>query len=230
MNKFSEGEQLALSLFERRKSARAFVSDQISDDQIHEILSLASQAPSGGNMQPWQVNVLKSATIRSLSETIHEAANNKNNKADDDYQFYPLQQLEPYASRIEQSTRDMYESLGLGTRDVAQKREEKLRNFDFFGAPVGLILTIDRRLQKGSWIDMGIFIGYLLHAINALGLECCVQGSFSSYGNIVRAILKLSEDNIVVCGVAIGKADPNAPINNQPRRRMALNEFVNIHP
>ncbi|MEM8540796.1 MAG: nitroreductase [Pseudomonadota bacterium] len=218
------------TLVRERRSVRAYLSRPVDKQTILQILDLARQTASGGNMQPWQVHVLHSETIAKLHHEISDEVEKNGFGSDGDYQYYPTASVEPYDERIKQSGLDLYSSLSIGPRDTARKRQQKLRNFEFYGAPVGLLITMDRKLAQGSWIDIGLFLNMLTLAISDAGLACCTQASFSSYGDIIRRTLKLSSDSLIICGVALGYEDKTDPINALPRRRKALEDFVEFHP
>jgi len=217
-------------LARRRRSVRAFLDKDVSRAQIETVLDVARHAPSGGNMQPWQVHVLGRQTIDELRDAIRAAIAAPGHQEAGDYRYYPAKPVAPYGDRIRQAGHDLYKALGIDRRDVAARREQKLKNFDFFGAPAGLLVTIDARLERGSWIDVGLFLNALSLAVVSQGLGCCLQASFSSHGDVVRKVLDLDARTLVVCGVAIGHADESHPVNGQPLRRQDVAEFARFHP
>lgn len=181
-------------------------------------------------MQPWQVHVLFQETIAELYKEIARDISKNGFAANGDYQYYPSRNIPQYKERVNQSAQDLYTSLEIGRRDTRQKREQKIKNFDFYGAPVGLIVTMNRDLAQGSWIDIGMFLNTLSLAISESGMGCCLQASFSCYGDIVRNTLKLDQENLIICGVALGYEDKSDPINTLPKRRKTINDFVEFHP
>jgi nitroreductase len=217
-------------LVRRRRSVRAYLDTDVSRAQIDAVLDVARHAPSGGNMQPWNVHVLGRQTIGDLRDAIRVAIAEPDHDETGDYRYYPARPVAPYADRIRQAGHDLYDALGIGRRDVGARREQKLKNFDFFGAPAGLVVTIDAQLEKGSWIDVGLFLNALSLAVVSQGLGCCLQASFSSHGDAVRQVLGLDAETLVVCGVAIGHADEDHPVNRQPLRRQDVGDFARFHP
>lgn len=217
------------ALCKQRKSVRAFNRTQIDKAIIEQMLSLAATAPSGGNMQPWKVHVLTGGKRRDLSTALKKAYVTKPNLAKDDYIYYPPTALQPYSERIIQAGADLYQSLSIERRDVKARRDQQMRNYDFHGAPVGLILTMDARLQAGSYVDMGIFISHILMAAESLGLATCAQASFISYADIVRSTLNIAKTEKVICGIALGYEDKDHPINLYKRPRIAIEDFVEWH-
>ena len=218
-----------LNLISERRSVRSFTDQTVTNDQILKLLETVRHAPSGGNMQPWRVHVLGKSTISILRQSIENHIE-KNGFSDfGDYRFYPDRKKQSYWQHIKQSGKDLHDQLGIQRRDTQKIRAQKRANFRFYGAPVGLIVTLNRELEKGSWVDVGLFLGILTTAISSVGLGCCVQGSFSSYGDIVRSTLSLDQDDLVICGVAIGHPRADDPINQLPHRRLKIDEFVRFH-
>lgn len=219
-----------MALMRDRRSVRAFLPTPVKKESVEQILDIARYAASGSNMQPWQVHVLFQETITELYTKIAQDVSANSFKASGDYQYYPTVLDPPFRQRVKQSGEDLYASLKIGPRDTADKREQKLRNFKFYGAPVGLIVTMNRRLAQGSWIDIGIFLNALSLAVSESGMSCCLQASFSSYGDIVRNTLKIDQENLIICGISLGYEDKSNPINSLPKRRMTIDEFVEFYP
>lgn len=218
------------TLMQNRRSVRAYLPTPVDKKTVQQILDVARYAASGGNMQPWQVHVLFQKTIAKLHGEIKHEVTKNGFAANGDYQYYPATLQQPYKERVNQSGQDLYKSLDIGPRDTFRKREQKLRNFEFYGAPVGLIVTMNRQLSQGSWIDMGLFLNALSLAISDSGLGSCIQASFSSYGDIIRKTLKLDANSLVICGVALGFEDKSSPLNTLPNRRIAVEDFVEFYP
>ena len=225
----SNQHDLLAKLMTQRKSTRRFLQKPVKRDDIEKILKLASTAPSGGNMQPWNVHVVTDQALEKLASAVKQAYLAKPSQAREDYSYYPAQPLEPYTDRIAKAGTDLYDSIGIGRRDVAARRAQQMRNYEFHGAPVGLILTMETKLQTGSYVDMGIFISHILLAAEHLGLASCAQASFISYADAVRAALKLPQSERIICGIALGYADLEHPINQYERSREPLDAFVRWH-
>ena len=229
MNPFNAPEQRQLDVYAalyQRKSIRAFLPDPVPRTVIERILAAAARAPSGTNIQPWQVRVLSGAARARLVAAVlsFRAANpGVENWA---YPYYPTKWKEPYLSRRRKVGWDLYGILGITRADSALMRAQHNRNFTFFDAPVGLILTIDRDLERGSLIDCGMFIQSLMLAAEAEGLGSCTQACWAAHPDIVAATLSLAADEQVVCGVALGRPDPHAPANRLVTERAPLADFV----
>ena len=209
-----------------RRSVRAFLPDPVDDETIRDILRVASRAPSGTNMQPWKVYVTKGEAKQRISDAILNSGIRAEKAKWDEYRYYPDQFFEPYLTRRRAVGFALYGALGLGRRDVDQMRAQHDRNFIFFDAPVGMIFTIDRRLNQGSWIDHGMFLQSIMIAAREHGLETCSQAALANYSAVLHRRLRIPEEQMVVCGMAIGFADTNAKVNTFRTGRMALDEFV----
>jgi len=209
-----------------RRSVRAFLPHPVDEATIRDILDVAARAPSGTNMQPWRVYV----TTGKVKEQIGEAILNSGIRAEkanwDEYKYYPDQFFEPYQARRRAVGFALYGILGIGRRDVDQMREQHDRNFVFFDAPVGMIFTIDRRLNQGSWIDYGMFLQNIMVAARARGLHTCPQAAFAPYHNQIRPVLGIPPEEIVVCGMALGYEDASKPENNLRTDRAPQEEWV----
>ena len=209
-----------------RRSVRAFLPDPVADDTIREILEVAARAPSGTNMQPWKVYVAKGETRRRIGEAILNSGVRAEKAEWDEYKYYPDQFFEPYLARRRANGYGLYGVLGIGRREVDKMRAQHDRNFIFFDAPVGMIFTIDRRLNKGSWIDYGMFLQNIMIAARARGLHTCPQAAFAPYHRQIRPILGIAEEEIVVCGMALGHEDTSKPESTFRTDRAPLEEWV----
>ncbi len=143
-----------------------------------------------------------------------------------DYRYYPETFFEPYLARRREVGWGLYSLLGIGRGDTDKMRIQHARNFRFFAAPVGVIFTIDRRLEIGSWLDYGMFLQNVMVAARGLGLDTCPQAAFANLPNTVRAALGLPFEDVVVCGMAIGYADPDAIENTLQTTRVPAREFT----
>lgn len=209
-----------------RRSVRAFLPDPVDEAMIRDILDVASRAPSGTNMQPWQVYVTSGEVKDRIADAILNSGIRAEKAAWDEYKYYPDQFFEPYLTRRRTVGFGLYSSLGIGRREVDRMREQHDRNFVFFDAPVGMIFTIDRRLNQGSWIDLGMFLENIMIAARGRGLHTCPQAAFAPYHNQIRPVLGMAEEEILVCGMAIGYEDTSKPENNFRTERAPQEEWV----
>jgi nitroreductase len=209
-----------------RRSVRAFLPDPVDPETVKDILRVASRAPSGTNMQPWKVYVVTGAKKQAIADAILNSGIRAEKAKWDEYKYYPDQFFEPYYARRRAVGFALYGALGIGKRDVDQMRAQHDRNFVFFDAPVGMIFTIDRRLNQGSWIDHGMFLQSIMIAARGRGLHTCPQAAFAPYHNQIRPVLGIPDEEIVVCGMALGYEDATKPENGLRTERAPLEEFV----
>lgn len=209
-----------------RRSIRAYKSDPVSLEVVRDIVALGRHAPSGSNIQPWRVHVLTGTALRRVGEAIQSAflSDEPGHKRDYDYYTDPI--YEPYLARRRQCGWGLYGTLGIGRGDREKSRAYRATNYDFFGAPVGLVFTIDRKLEKGSWLDYGMFLQTIMLAARAKGLHTCPEAAIASYPDIVRRELGITDDWVVICGMAMGHADPDAVVNTFQPPRIALDDYA----
>ncbi|MRW83236.1 nitroreductase [Pseudoduganella sp. FT26W] len=211
-----------------RRSLRAFLPTPVAREDIEQILKVAGRAPSGTNTQPWKVYVLQGERKQQLSSAILAAHNDPEQARQhkEEYAYYPREWASPYIDRRRKVGWDLYALLGLTREDKAGMAAQHGKNYDFFGAPVGLIFTIDRIMEQGSWLDYGMFLQNIMVAARARGLDTCPQAAFTQYHRIIGEQLQLPDRETVVCGMALGVADLSKVENSLVTERMALEEFV----
>jgi nitroreductase len=210
-----------------RRSIRAFLPDTIPRDTVERLLAIASRSPSGSNIQPWRVRVLAGEPRRRLAHAIVEALERDGNDAfKRDYDYYPVRWREPFLSRRRKIGWDMYSLIGVTRGDFEGTEKHRRRNFDFFGAPVGMIFTLDEDLEIGSWIDLGMFMDAVMVAARAQGLHTCPQAAFAEYHGVIRRTLAIPEREMIICGMALGYADEAHPINRLVTGRAPVEEFA----
>ncbi|MBS3647611.1 nitroreductase [Pseudaminobacter sp. 19-2017] len=227
-NKYSSPDDVAIvdEAIASRRSVRAFLPAPVEESMIREILEVAARAPSGTNMQPWRVYVTTGETKQRIADAILNSGVRAEKAVWDEYRYYPDQFFEPYLSRRRKVGFDLYGHLGIQRREVDRMREQHDRNFVFFDAPVGMIFTIDRRLNKGSWIDYGMFLENIMIAARGRGLHTCPQAAFAPYHNQIRPILGITPEEVVVCGIALGYEDTSKPENDLRTERAPLDEWA----
>ncbi|MFG1351592.1 nitroreductase [Xanthobacter autotrophicus] len=208
-----------------RRSVRAFLPTPIPDETVARILELAARAPSGSNIQPWQVMVLRGAPLAALTRELH-ALSLAGDQGTEEYAYYPRQWREPYLARRRKVGWDLYGTLGITRGDTERMRRQHARNFLFFDAPVGLVFTIDRDMERGSWLDYGMFLQNIMIAARGFGLDTCPQAAFNAYGAVIARRIAVPETRMVVCGMALGYADAAAPENRFDTGREPLEGFV----
>jgi nitroreductase len=227
-SKFDEIDETAIvdEAITSRRSVRAFLPDPVDEGTIRAILEIAARAPSGTNMQPWKVYVTSGETKQKIADAILNSGIRAEKAVWDEYKYYPDQFFEPYLTRRRKVGFDLYGLLGIGRRDVDRMREQHDRNFVFFDAPVGIIFTVDRRLNKGSWIDYGMFLENIMIAARGRGLHTCPQAAFAPYHRQIRPILGIPDEEIVVCGMALGYEDATKPENALKTERAPIEEWT----
>ena len=211
-----------------RKSIRAFKPDAIARQTIESILERAARAPSGGNLQPWKVHVLigeaKDELVRRTKERM--AVNPRGGTPE--YHIYPPELTEPYATRRFQVGGQMYATMGIPREDRARRLKQFVRNWEFFGAPVGLIFSIDRQMQEGQWSDLGGFLQSIMLLAREYGLHTCAQEAWAPFHEVIREYLKVPQEEMIFCGMSLGYADETAPINTLVSERAPLAEWCVI--
>lgn len=209
-----------------RRSVRAYQSKPVPLQILRDIVELGRHAPSGSNIQPWRVHVLTGETLRRVGGAIRSAFLNDEPDHQRDYEYYTDPVVEPYLARRRECGWGLYGTLGIGRGDHEKSKAYRATNYIFFGAPAGLVFTIDRKLEKGSWLDYGMFLQTLMLAARARGLHTCSEASIAGYPDIVRRELGLTNDWVVVCGMAMGYADADAVVNTFQPSRIALKDYA----
>jgi nitroreductase len=211
-----------------RHSMRAFLPTPVARETVEAILRIAARAPSGTNTQPWQVHVLTGAAKQRLSERIGAIYENPAELAEHEreYDYYPKEWTSPYIERRRKVGWDLYALLGIAKTDKDAMHRQHGRNYRFFDAPVGLIFSIDRVLQQGSWLDYGMFLQNIMVAARARGLHTCPQAAFTQFHRVIADELRFRPEQMLVCGMALGYADPAAVENSLVTERAEVSEFA----
>jgi nitroreductase len=211
-----------------RRSTRAFLPTPVARETIEEILALAARAPSGTNTQPWHVYVLTGASLRALSERLVAAYDDPAERAQhsEEYAYYPTEWRSPFIERRRKVGWDLYGLLGIGKTDKARMHAQHRRNYQFFGAPVGLMFTIDRVMRQGSWLDFGMFLQSVMIAARGFGLDTCPQAAFTQFHRIITAYIGAPPEEQLVCGMSLGVADPAAIENTLVTEREPVAAFT----
>jgi nitroreductase len=211
-----------------RRSIRAFQPKPVDRADIEAILNVAARAPSGTNTQPWKVYVLTGAIKEKLSAEILRAHNDPalDKQHVEEFPYYPREWKSPYIDRRRKVGWDLYSLLGLTRENKAGMHAQHGRNYRFFDAPVGMIFTIDRMMEQGSWLDYGMFLQNIMIAARGRGLDTCPQAAFTQYHRIITDILQLPSNEMVVCGMSLGYADLSRIENSLVSERVPASEFV----
>ena len=210
-----------------RKSVRSFLPTPVDRAMVEELLALASRSPSGSNIQPWRVRVIAGDVKDRLTKAILDAvARDGFEPYQREWNYYPVRWREPFLGRRRKIGWDMYSLLGVGKGDFEGTQRARLRNYEFFGAPVGMIFTLDEDLEIGSWLDLGIFLGAVMVAARGRGLDTCPQAAFADFHQIIRPLLNIPDNEIIICGMALGHIDPDAPVNALATERAPVSDFA----
>jgi nitroreductase len=224
----SANQQIVDQAIASRRSVRAFLPTPVAREDIESILQVAARAPSGTNTQPWKVYVLTGAMKERLSAEILAAYADPARAAEhvQEYRYYPEKWVSPYLDRRRKVGWDLYALLGLARDNKAGMHAQHGRNFRFFDAPVGMIFTIDRVMEQGSWLDYGMFLQNIMVAARGRGLDTCPQAAFTHYHRIIGDLLQLPSSEMVVCGMALGHADPDKIENSLVTEREPVYLFA----
>ncbi len=215
-----------------RQSVRAFRPDPVPREVLEQILAVASRAPSGTNTQPWRVYVLRGASRDGLVDKVlaaGDAARADPALADTyrtEWRYYPERWKSPYIDRRRQNGWALYGLLGIGKADREAMHAQHQRNFRFFDAPVGLMFTVDRELERGSLLDYGMFLQSIMVSARGHGLATCPQAAWNNYARIVLPHIGAGVDEMLVCGMALGYADTDAVVNTLETPRASPDEFT----
>jgi nitroreductase len=212
-----------------RRSVRAFLPAPVARSEVEELLRLASRSASGSNIQPWKVHVFSGALKQRITSSILEAIDRgPRGQYKREWNYYPVNWREPYIGRRRKIGWDMYSLLGIPKGDFEGTEKQRRQNYEFFGAPVGMMFTLEEDLEIGSWLDLGIFLGSLMVAARGRGLDTCPQAAFADFHSIIRPILGIPDNQIIICGMALGHADADAVINRLQTDRAPLSDYASF--
>jgi nitroreductase len=215
-----------------RMSVRAFRPDPVESGTLMHLLEIASRAPSGTNTQPWKVYVLQGASRDALVDKVcsaHDAirANPElGAQYREEYDYYPEKWVSPYIDRRRENGWGLYGLLGIGKGDKDKMHAQHQRNYRFFDAPVGLMFTMDRVMGRGSLVDYGMFLQTIMIAARGHGLHTCPQAAWNGFAKIILPHIGAGEDEMLVCGMALGYADESALVNTFHTPRVSAAEFT----
>ena len=207
-----------------RRSVRGFRPTAVADETIRSILADAARAPSGTNSQPWFVHVVTGAARDRVSDAVLAVA--RSGAVSPEYPYFPDQPGEPYLSRRRKVGFDLYALYGIDRKDMEGRKRAALKNFEFFGAPVGMFFSMERKMQFGSWLDLGMFMQNVMIVASHYGLETCPQQAWGHYGETVHEVLGLPDDRVMVSGMALGYEDTTAVANTLVTEREAVERFT----
>lgn len=211
-----------------RRSVRGFLPTPVPQALIERILEVSARAPSGTNMQPWRVYVAAGAAKENLTNAIIKAYDSGETGHKSPWKYYPDEFFEPYLGRRRTVGWGLYNLLGIAKGDREKMKAQRAENYKFFGAPVGMIFTIDDRLEIGSWLDYGMFIENVMVSARGHGLHSCPQAAFAHYQSIIRKELGVPDNETVVCGLSLGYEDKEHVANELRTERAPVDEFASF--
>lgn len=211
-----------------RHSVRGFLPRAVPQETLEHLLRVARWAPSGSNLQPWRLHVLLGESLAALGQELL-ARHDAHVPLSPEYRYYPEQWRSPYLERRRKAGLGLYQLAGVGKSDLVGAHRLRGRNFVFFGAPVGIVFTMDKTLSQGAWIETGMFMQTLMIAARGHGLDTCCLAAISNYPDLVHRLLGIADTEIVICGMALGWADPQEPANALRTEREELSVFVTFH-
>jgi len=205
-----------------RKSIRGFLNTPVPNSTLRQLLKKASRAPSGGNLQPWKIFVINGSSMNKF--LAHQLSWNKSDSGA--YDIYPPKLKEPYRTSRYEMGEEMYALLNIPRDDKDKRIEQVMKNFEFFGAPVGLFCYIDKDMGSPQWSDLGMFLQTFMLLAQESGLGTCAQEAWSMKQNSVTSFLRASSEDILFCGMALGYIDTDNPVNNLKTSRRPLNQWA----
>ncbi|MBT4288740.1 MAG: nitroreductase [Deltaproteobacteria bacterium] len=210
-----------------RKSIRAFLKKDVSDEILIEAVKIAQYAPSSANMQPWQIVFVKGQKKQELADQLLNAYDHKI-PANPDMSAYLDQWIDPYKTRRFQIGMQLYQALGIKKEDHERRNTQMRANFDGFGAPVFGFIHMNPEMELGSYYDCGGFVQSLILALYTFGLDSCLQASVTDFQSIIKSYLNLPSSQKLLVAIAIGYGDYDHPVNSFRAPRANLNEFFKI--
>ena len=228
MSKLSDKALTVSEAIDTRLTCRAFTNKLPSKDIIVSIIERAKRAPSGGNLQPWRMWVVSGEPLEDFKKDIAKKLKDNPMGEGTEYNIYPPNLKEPYESRRREVGRSMYEVLNIPKEDKAGRMKQFMKNFDFFGAPVALFFAIDREMQEGQWSDLGMFIQSIMLLAREEGLHTAPQEAWAIWYKTVNKFLNIPEELMLFCGMGIGFADENDPINTFRSKREDIDDFTDF--
>jgi len=208
-----------------RHSVRAFLPTPVPRALVVRIMTIAGRSPSGSNVQPWKVWVLEGEVKAEIARDL-ALRYDRGRVVPREYNYYPERWREPYLARRRACGWGLYGTLGIGRADKDKMHAQHRRNFTFFDAPVGLIFSIDRDLELGSWLDYGMFLQSIMVAARQFGLETCPQAAFLIFYDVLQRRLGIPPEQQIVCGMSLGYPDPGDKVNGFTPARIPAEAFV----
>ena len=209
-------------IIKSRKSIRAFLNKEVDSNLIKDLLTTASHAPSGGNLQPWKIYILNDKSMKNFLDFQVSWKGQENPP----YPIYPKKLKEPYRTSRNEMGEEMYSLIDIGREDKVGRLNQMIKNFEFFGAPAGLFCFVDKQMGLPQWSDLGMFLQSFMLLAHESGLDTCAQESWSLKQGCISNFLDTPDDLMLFCGVAIGYKDPNSKINELRTSRRPIDDWA----
>lgn len=209
-----------------RRSVRAYLDKPVAVTLIREVLEKASRAPSGGNVQPWQIYVLSGGALARFKTRIAlRLAETSHGDSPAEYDVYPKPLKAPYRDYRYKNAEDYYGLVGIPREDKAARARFFANNYSFFGAPLALFCYIDRQMGPPQWSDLGMFLQTVMLLLREADLDSCAQECWSHYHHTVREFLNPPDEWMLFCGMAVGYEDKGALVNRMQADRVPVDGF-----
>lgn len=219
-------------IIQSRHSVRAFLPDPVPQTLLTHLLDVSARAPSGSNIQPWNVYVLQGSAKSRLEQKVcalHDELFTQPKKIEDyktEWNYYPRNWVSPFIDRRRENGWGLYSLLGIEKGEKEKMHQQHRKNFEFFGAPVGLFFTAHRSLEVGSMLDYGMFLQNLMLSAKAQGLDTCAQAAWNTFSEVIMSEIGAAEDEKFICGMSLGWADPAQLVNTFHTPRVSAKEFT----
>lgn len=211
-----------------RISARAFLDKPVPKEIVLKILEGAARAPSGGNLQPWHVWVIAGDEMKRFKALIAEKLKTNPAGEETEYHIYPPNLKEPYRSRRYKCGEDLYATISIPRENKPARLMQLAKNYQFFGAPVGLFFAIDRDMQQGQWADLGMYMQSIMLLAREYGLHTCPQEAWARWHRTIREFLQMPPEVMLFAGMALGYMDESHPINTLRTDRAPLEQYASL--
>ncbi len=211
-----------------RRSVRGFLDKPVDIALIKDIVERSARAATGGNLQPWHIDIVHGDSMKRLKAIMAEKMAAGAMEAAE-YAIYPAKLEPPYRDRRYAVGEALYAELGVTRDDMDGRRREFARNFQFFDAPLALFCTVDRQMGPPQWSDLGMYLQNVMLLAVEQGLATCAQECWAIYPQTVRSFLGTPEERMLFCGMAVGYEDPAEPANRLRTTRAPSSEWLTVH-
>jgi nitroreductase len=214
---------------ETRQSVRGFLDTPVAPDVIRRVVERAARAPSGGNLQPWHIDVVAGARLAELKALMAKRVVEAPAGEPTEYDIYPKTLPSPYRDYRFEVGEALYGALGIPREEKARRLMWFARNFQFFGAPLALFCSVARTMGPPQWSDLGMYLQTVMLLLREEGLDSCPQECWAIYPKTIGEFLNLPPERMLFCGMAIGYRDPDDPANGFRAARAPLEAFARFH-